>query len=157
MRAMFRAYNICYRNLSSSNHQSPRGGYMARTYKNGHSLHHLLESAPLASLQSFLATVDDGQVAAIFAELPWGEEVRGSAVPPLREQLLGLSNELQPDVAVPLDRHAQRILTLAGKQSGNILQRIAEKLRHPYTQSWEEQLDGLGRSLWLYQHQADLF
>ena len=130
---------------------------MARTYKNGHSLHRLLESAPLASLQSFLATVDDGQVAAIFADLPWGEEARENAVPPLREQLLGLSNELQADVAVPLDRHAQRILTLAEKQGGNILQRIAEKLRHPHTQVWEEQLDGVGRTLWLYQHQADLF
>jgi hypothetical protein len=130
---------------------------MAKTYKNGHSLHQLLESAPLDSLQSFLTTIEDGQAAALFAELPWGEDARESAVPSLREQLLLLSNALQPDVAVPLDRHAQRILTLAEGRGGEVLCRIADKLHHSHGQIWEEQLDAMGRSLWLYQHQADLF
>ena len=130
---------------------------MAKTFKNGLSLHRLLESAPLDALQSFLATVDDGQVAAIFADLPWSGDGVDSSAPPLRGQLLTLSNELQPDVAVPLDRHAQRILTLAEGRGGETLHRVADKLRNAHAQAWEEQMDGVGRSLWLYQHQSDLF
>ena len=46
---------------------------MAKTFKNGLSLHRLLESAPLERLQPFLTTVDQGQMAAIFASLPWDD------------------------------------------------------------------------------------
>ena len=129
---------------------------MAKSFKNGASLHQLLESAPLDRLQPFLTTVDQGEMAAIFAPLPW-EEAPDTAGVPLRHQLLALGNELQSDIAIPLDRHAQRILTLAEGRGGEALHRVADKLRPPQTETWEAQQDSMGRSLWLYQHRADLF
>lgn len=129
---------------------------MAKSFKNGASLHQLLESAPLDRLQSFLTTVEQGQMAALFATLPWANEPDTLEVP-LRHQLLVLGNELQSDIAIPLDRHAQRVLTLAEGRGGEALQRVADKLRPPHTETWEAQRDGMGRSLWLYQHRADLF
>lgn len=44
---------------------------MAKSFKNGVSLHRLLEASPLAALEGFLATVDKGQYAAIFSDVQW--------------------------------------------------------------------------------------
>jgi hypothetical protein len=44
---------------------------MAKSFKNGISLHRLLEASPLDALQAFLAAVDEGQYAAIFSDVPW--------------------------------------------------------------------------------------
>jgi hypothetical protein len=44
---------------------------MAKSFKNGVSLHRLLEASPLAALESFLSSVDKGQYAAIFGDVQW--------------------------------------------------------------------------------------
>lgn len=131
---------------------------MAKTFKNGISLHRLLEAAPLAALATFLETADKGEYAAIFSGLPWqgGGEDTGNAT--LREQLIDLGNELQVDAAVPLDRHAQRILTLAEGRGVEPVNRVAAKLfEQTHIDAFDTQLDDLGRSLWLYQYEPAMF
>ena len=132
---------------------------MAKTFKNGVSLHRLIEVAPLAALATFFETADKGEYAEIFSGLPWqivGEDT-GNAT--LRAQLIDLGNELQADAAVPLDRHAQRILTLAEGRGVEAVTQVAVKLQFDQTRSdaFDAQLDDLGRSLWLYQHQPAFF
>ena len=131
---------------------------MATTFKNGVSLHRLLEAAPLQALAYFLEKADGGQYAAIFADLPWGDAGEDAGTVALRSQLLSLANGLQPDAAVPLDRHAQRMLTLAEDRGAEAITRVATKLfEQKHIDGFDEQLDDLGRSLWLYQYQAMLF
>lgn len=131
---------------------------MAKTFKNGISLHRLLEAAPLATLATFLQTADKGEYAAIFSGFRWqsvGNDIGNAA---LREQLIDLGNELQPDVAVPLDRHAQRIVTLAEGRGVEPVNRVAANLfEQGHIDAFAAQLDDLGRSLWLYQHQPTMF
>lgn len=128
------------------------------TFKNGVSLHRLMEAAPLQALSSFLAKADGGQYAAIFTDLPWGDAGDDASTAALRSQLLVLANELQPDAAVPLDRHAQRVLTLAEDRGAEAITRVATKLfEQKHIDGFGEQLDDLGRSLWLYQNQVMLF
>lgn len=131
---------------------------MAKTFKNGISLHRLLEAAPLAALATFLEMADKGEYAAIFAGLPWQGVGGDSGDAALREQLVDLGNELQPDAAVPLDRHAQRILTLAEGRGVEPVQRVAAKLfEQTHIDAFDAQLDDLGRSLWLYHHEPAMF
>lgn len=131
---------------------------MAKTFKNGISLHRLLEGAPLAAVETFLETADKGEYAAIFSGLPWqgaGEDTGNAS---LRAQLIELGNELQANAAVPLDRHAQRILTLAEGRGVEPVNRVAKKLfEQAHIDAFDAQLDDLGRSLWLYQHEPAMF
>jgi len=131
---------------------------VAKTFKNGISWHRLLEAAPLAALATFLETADKGEYGAIFSGLPWqgGGEDTGDAT--LRAQLIDLGNELKADAAVPLDRHAQRILTLAEGRGVEPVNRVAAKLfEQTHIDAFDAQLDDLGRSLWLYQYEPALF
>ena len=131
---------------------------MANTFKNGVSLHRLLEAAPLTALASFLTSAEKGEFAAIFSELPWETSAEDCGSSKLREQLIDIGNELQIDAAVPLDRHAQRVLTLAEGRGIESVSRVAEKfVTAAHIDGFHAQLDALGRSLWLYQHQAVLF
>ena len=131
---------------------------MASTFRNGISLHRLLEAAPLPALAVFFAKIDDGQFAAIFAHLLWDQAVDDVSHTELRSQILMLANELQTDAAVPLDRHAQRVLTLAEGRGVESITRVKDKLiEQEHIESFTGQLDDFGRSLWLYQNQAMLF
>ena len=131
---------------------------MANTFKNGISLHRLLEAAPLAALETFLKSADEAKYTDIFSGLPWlgaSEEI-GTAT--LRGQLIDLGNELLADAAVPLDRHAQRVLTLAEGRGIEPVNRVAEKLfEQTHIDAFGAQLDALGRSLWLYQYDPAKF
>lgn len=131
---------------------------MAKTFKNGISLHRLLEAAPLTALASFLTTTDKGEYAAIFSKLPWQSVEGDGSEKDLRTQLIDIGNELQVDVAVPLDRHAQRVLTLAEGRGVESVTRVAPKISIPaQIDEFSAQLDAIGRSIWLYQFQAVLF
>ncbi len=131
---------------------------MATTFKNGIALHRLLEAAPLGALQLFVATADGGQNAEAFAAAAWASAVDEAGTTALRAQLVDLGNDLKPEVAVPLDRHAQRVLTLAEGRGVEVITRVADRLfEQTHIDGFAEQLDALGRSLWLYQHQAQLF
>jgi hypothetical protein len=131
---------------------------MAKSFKNGVSLHRLLEASPLAALESFLSSVDKGQYAAIFGDVQWASATDEASIQALRAQLLDIANELKPDAAVPLDRHAHRILTLAEGRGVEPITRVAAKLfSQDDIDAFAAQLDDLGRSLWLYQHQPQLF
>jgi hypothetical protein len=81
---------------------------MAKSFKNGVSLHRLLEASPLAALEGFLAAVDKGQYAAIFSDVQWASATDETGTQAIRAQLLGIASALKADAAVPLDRHAHR-------------------------------------------------
>ncbi|WP_217127093.1 hypothetical protein [Hydrogenophilus thiooxidans] len=131
---------------------------MAKSFKNGVSLHRLLEASPLAALEGFLATVDKGQYAAIFSDVQWASATDAASIQAIRAQLLDIASALKPDAAVPLDRHAHRILTLAEGRGVETVTRVAAKLfEQVHIDAFAAQLDDLGRSLWLYQHQSLLF
>ncbi|MBW7657776.1 hypothetical protein K1I42_10860, partial [Hydrogenophilus thermoluteolus] len=131
---------------------------MAKSFKNGVSLHRLLEASPLAALEGFLATVDKGQYAAIFSDVQWASATDAASIQAIRAQLIAIANALAADAAVPLDRHAQRILTLAEGRGVETVTRVAAKLfEQVHIDAFAAQLDDLGRSLWLYQHQSLLF
>lgn len=131
---------------------------MAKSFKNGVSLHRLLEASPLDALRAFLAAVDEGQFAAIFSDVQWSSAIDEDSSKAVRAQLLDIANALKVDAAVPLDRHAHRILTLAEGRGVETITRVAAKLfEQTYIDAFAAQLDDLGRSLWLYQHQSLLF
>lgn len=131
---------------------------MAKSFKNGVSLHRLLEASPLAALEGFLAAVDKGQYAAIFSDVQWASATDETGTQAIRAQLLGIASALKADAAVPLDRHAHRILTLAEGRGVETVTRVAAKLfEQAHIDAFAAQLDDLGRSLWLYQHQSLLF
>lgn len=131
---------------------------MAKTFKNGIALHRLLEIAPLPALRLFLATVEDRQYAETFAAARWSNAADEDGTTALRAQVVDLANDLKADAAVPLDRHSQRVLTLAEDRGAEAITRVGERLfEQAHIEGLAEQLDALGRSLWLYQHQAVLF
>ncbi|MDP1605900.1 MAG: hypothetical protein Q8L93_04545, partial [Rhodocyclaceae bacterium] len=131
---------------------------MAKSFKSGVSLHRLLEASPLDALQAFLAAVDEGQYAAIFSDAPWPSAIDEDSNKAVRAKLLDIANDLKPDAAVPLDRHAHRILTLAEGRGVETITRVAAKLfEQTHIEAFAAQLDDLGRSLWLYQYQQLLF
>lgn len=131
---------------------------MAKSFKNGVSLHRLLEVSPLNALEEFLTSVDNGQYATIFSEVQWSSATDEAGIQALRAQLLDIASALKSDIAVPLDRHAHRILTLAEGRGVETLNRVATKLfEQAHIDAFAAQLDELGRSLWLYQHQPLLF
>lgn len=131
---------------------------MATSFKNGVSLHRLLETAPLSALQSFLQTIEQGARAAEFASLPWVQLDADDGDPMLRAQLVSLGNRLAPESAMPLDRHAQRILTLAEGHGAETVFQVSQKLfDQAGVAAFAAQRDDLGRSLWLYQHEPELF
>lgn len=131
---------------------------MANTFKNGISLHRLLEAAPLAALETFLKSADEAKYTDIFSGLPWLGASEEIGTTTLRGQLIDLGNELLADAAVPLDRHAQRVLTLAEGRGIEPVNRVAEKLfEQTHIDAFGAQLDALGRSLWLYQHEPAMF
>lgn len=128
------------------------------SFKNGVSLHRLLETAPLDTLEPFFRDIDDGGFARTFLMPPWPLQRDDSAVLQLRAVLLQTANSLATDTAVPLDRHAQRILTLADGRGAEALSRAAERLfESEKVVAFREQLDAVGRSVWLYQNDQLLF
>lgn len=131
---------------------------MATSFKNGLSLHRLIETAPLDALFTLLDHVDGQKYAAIFSGLPRDTAVDEAAVAELRKQLLSIANELPQDESAPLDRHARRVLTLAEGRGEEAITQVAIKLiDQEDTNSFSAQLNAVGRSLWLYQKQPVLF
>lgn len=131
---------------------------MAKTFYNGANLHRLLETAPLAALHAFLSAVDNGRYAAIFDPLPWVSATDAASTLVLRTQLLDSANALKADDATPLERHASRILTLAEGRGVETIHRVATRLfEEADSLAFAAQLDDLGRTLWLYQHQPQRF
>lgn len=131
---------------------------MAKSFTAGASLYQLLETAPLAALQDFLTTVEGGRYAATLGAVSWSQASDEAGEGALRAQLLEIANQLSPAEVAPLDGHAQRILTLAEGQGPQILQQVASRLfADTDITAFAEQLDDLGRSLWLYQHQPQRF
>ena len=130
----------------------------ATSFKNGVSLHRLLETAPLDALEPFFRDVEDGAHASIFLTPAWPSQRDDAVILELREHLLRVANSLASDVAVPLDRHAQRILTLADGRGTEALNRAAERLFDTEKiAAFHGQLDAVGRSVWLYQNDQLLF
>jgi hypothetical protein len=131
---------------------------MAKSFKNGVSLHRLLEASPLAALEGFLSSADKGQYAAIFGAVQWSAATDDASIQAIRAELIDTASALKADAAVPLDRHAHRILTLAEGRGVETLNRVAAKLfEQAHIDAFQHQLDELGRSLWLYQYQPLLF
>lgn len=134
------------------------GEEMAKSFTNGVSLHRLLETAPLPALQAFLTTIDNERYAGAFRTAQWNLAQAGTDAARLRTELIAIANALAADAAVPLDRHAQRILTLAEGRGSETIQRVAAKLfEQTHIEAFAAQLDALARSLWLYLHQPQLF
>ncbi len=130
----------------------------AASFKNGVSLHRLLETAPLDALEPFFRDIEDGTYASIFLSPAWPTQRDDAVIVELRGHLLQVSNSLANDVAVPLDRHAQRILTLADGRGTEALNRAAERLfDSEKIAAFQGQLDAVGRSVWLYQNDQLLF
>lgn len=131
---------------------------MAKSFKNGVSLHRLLETSPLPTLQAFLTTVDKGEYAALFSDVHWSSAIDEDQIKAIRTQIFEIANGLKPDAATPLDRHAHRILTLAEGRGIETIARVSGKLfGQTDIEAYAAQLDDLGRSLWLYQYQPRLF
>lgn len=86
---------------------------MAKTFKNGASLHQLLETAPLEALISFLVAADSGKYKTLFESVDWMAATDEDRAKQIRGQLFDIAHELINDIATPLERHAQRILTLS--------------------------------------------
>ncbi len=131
---------------------------MAASFKNGVSLHQLLETAPLGALQDFLFAIDDGGYADAFRDVPWSDAADDASIHAIRRQLLEIANTLDPPAAVPLDRHAHHILTLAEGRGTETIRKVGARIfSHADVESFAAQLDDLGRSLWVYHHQSVLF
>lgn len=86
---------------------------MAKTFKNGVSLHQLLETAPLEAVISFLITADSGKYKTLFESVDWMTATNDDSTKQIRGQLFDIAHALIADMATPLERHAQRILTLS--------------------------------------------
>lgn len=143
--------------MDDTNLQTAMAG-KATSFKNGISLHRLLETAPLDALEPFLRDIDDGGVAGVFLTPPWPKEREDAAVLQLRAVLIQAANALTSEVAIPLDRHAQRVLTLADGRGAEVLNRAADRLFDTdKVKAFLDQLDAVGRSLWLYQNDKLLF
>lgn len=128
------------------------------SFRNGVSLHRLLETAPLNALEPFLGAVEQGAVAASFLNPSWPQERDECAALQLRTRLIVTANGLTPELAAPLDRHAQRILVLSEGRGAEVVTEISELVRPPEALlDFQGQLDAVGRSTWLYQHRARLF
>lgn len=134
---------------------------MARKLKDIASLYRVLESAPLNSLHEFLTCIDEGRYAAYFIGIHWPDTSTADDDPghdDARQALLQCPYELTPEIAVPLERHAQRILTLSTGQGPQSLERAAQKIAQADQRAvYESQWDDLGRALWLYLHEEALF
>lgn len=131
---------------------------MAKSFKNGVSLHRLLEASPLDALRGFLAAADEGKYAEDFAVVASLEVLDEADIPAVRTQLIDTANTLKTDLATPLDRHAHRILTLAEGRGVETIHRVADKLfSQDDIDAFAAQFDDLGRSLWLYRHKPLLF
>lgn len=134
---------------------------MARKLKDIASLYRLLESAPLSTLHEFLTCIDEGRYAAHFVGIHWPDTSTADDDPghdDVRQTLLQCPYELTPEIAVPLERHAQRVLTLSTGQGPQSLERAAQKIaREDQRAVYENQWDNLGRALWLYLHEEALF
>lgn len=131
---------------------------MAKTFKNGVSLHQLLETAPLEALISFLAAADSGKYKTLFESVDWMTATDDDSTKQIRGQLFDIAHELINDIATPLERHAQRILTLSEGRGVEPITIIAAKLTDPDERaSFSVARNDVGRSLWFYQHKPALF
>lgn len=131
---------------------------MVKTFRNGASLHRLLEVAPPSALSAFLNSVEDGKLAEHISGLPWDGAEDDGGSDDLRIQLLVTANAWPADLAVPIDRHAQRILVLADGRGSEAISEIGERIEPQQDlDEFRAQLDAVGRSIWLYHQRATLF
>ncbi len=141
-----------------SKQHPPEKASKSRSFRNGVSLHRLIETAPLGALESFLRTVDDGKFASACCASPWPSVVDDESATVVRTAVMQAANELPQDLAVPLDRHAQRVLTLSEGRGPEALSRVTARLpSDPKIADYNVQLDAIGRSLWLYTNDKLLF
>ncbi len=73
---------------------------MVKTFKNGASLHRLLEAAPPSALSELLNTVEDGKLSAHISGLPWDGAADDAGIDKLRIQLLVAANAWPADLAL---------------------------------------------------------
>lgn len=131
---------------------------MARGYKNGQSLHFLIEHAPLAILADFFDETEDGLASSLGAVLRISEEKPEPDECDLRAHLLDLSSTLSKDDAARLDGHAQRIVPLAEDRGAETLKLIRRRISdEQLLAEFDTQLDDLGRCIWLYLRDRDRF
>ena len=131
---------------------------MTPTFKNGPSLYRLLESAPLTILSEFLTKADKGKFASYFAVVPWQDKPEESGAGPFRKHLTAVANEMPATAALALDRLAQRALTLAEGRGVEAINLVAEKIfAQERIDAYRTQLSALGRSLWLFLIEYELF
>lgn len=71
---------------------------MAKTFKNGVSLHQLLETAPLEALISFLITADSGKNKTLFEYVDWVSAIDDDITKQMRAQLFDIAHELIADI-----------------------------------------------------------
>ena len=130
---------------------------MVQPFKNGPSLHRLLDQAPLGVLSEFFRTVEGGvaaEVAGSVDAIPAGNLSDAE----LREHLLDAAGRIAPDVAARLEHHAQRIVTLGEGRGTEALTRMAEgQLGPDLRTTYDAQQDDLGRSTWTYLHARAYF
>ena len=131
---------------------------MAKGYKNGQSLHFLIEHAPLEILADFFDEIEDGLASSLSAALRISENKPQSDECDLRARLLDLSSTLSTDDAARLDGHAQRIAPLAENRGPEILKLIRRRIFDArLLAEFDAQLDDLGRCIWLYLRDRDRF
>ena len=131
---------------------------MTSTFINGPSLYRLLESAPLTILSEFLTKADKGKFASYFAVVPWQDKPEESGAAPFRKHLTAVANKMPATAALALDRLAQRALTLAEGRGVEAINLVAEKIfAQERIDAYRTQLSALGRSLWLFLIEYELF
>ncbi len=131
---------------------------MASTFKNGASLFRLLEAAPLTILSRFLTEAGEAEFASYFATVPWQSCPEETGTPAFRKQLTDIANEMPVTAAATLDRLAQRVLTLAEGRGVEALNRLADKIfAQDRIEDYQAQRNDLGRSLWMFLSEYDLF
>lgn len=123
---------------------------MATTFRDIPALHRLLESAPIESLHTLLLQVDAREYAIAFLSVEWPLSPDNALEERTRQQLLRTASQLKVDVALPLERHAERLLTLAEGHGADALARRVLCLSADEQATYTAQRDHYGRAIWMY-------
>lgn len=137
---------------------------MAKLNSNTRSLISLFKAAPMGSIQSLLASIDDGIYCHSFRGVLWPNNDdmdlnNGASIYSCRMALCKIANELDNSIQQILEQHAYRILTLAEEEHTRILSLVCQQLQTDGDKfaALQEQLDHYGRAIWLYLNEPMLY
>ncbi len=123
---------------------------MTKIFKNGPSLHRLLDNAPVIILLQFCKIIDEGVIADAISDIHQSPDELTSD-DDVRELLFNRIGQLDQEVAARIDNHAQRIVTLGEGRGVEALSRVIEsRLEDDARAEYDAQQDALGRSVWAY-------